>query len=306
MKPPFYWTEERIREVAKECISRSDFYNKYSTACVKARELQILDGLFPRKHKPNNYWNEENIRKHAKEFRTKTEFCKKYTKGYYNALKLNIIDDLNFKTVGHKFKRCVYIFKFELNYIYIGLTCDYERRIQEHLGGKYNTTVQKFMQQNPSLKFDYYKISKYIDSKQAAIQEKMLINKYKKEGYNILNKVKGGGLGGFKKYSNEYIFNIFKQYTKASEVIKEYPGVYHAAQSRKILNKVKYKNGTKGGQGQVSKSILLFTIQNKFIKKYSSAVEAANDMHMNKHSIRAACRGNNKHILKGFIWKYEI
>lgn len=42
-----YYTDDKIRELAKECRNRSEFRDKYSRACVLARQRSMMDELFP-------------------------------------------------------------------------------------------------------------------------------------------------------------------------------------------------------------------------------------------------------------------
>lgn len=51
------WTKEAIKKVAKTCVSRHDLEKKYSGACAAAREMGIMDELFPEKvNKDSGYW----------------------------------------------------------------------------------------------------------------------------------------------------------------------------------------------------------------------------------------------------------
>jgi hypothetical protein len=43
------WTEEKIREEAKKYSKRSDFFEKSEGAYIRAKGLNMLDELFPKK-----------------------------------------------------------------------------------------------------------------------------------------------------------------------------------------------------------------------------------------------------------------
>lgn len=47
------WTEEKIREAAKDCISKTDFYEKHSGAAQAAYDLKIISELFPKRIRRN-------------------------------------------------------------------------------------------------------------------------------------------------------------------------------------------------------------------------------------------------------------
>ncbi len=44
--PNGYWDKNKCYEVSKDCISRSDFNDKYRSAYAKSREMGWLDEFF--------------------------------------------------------------------------------------------------------------------------------------------------------------------------------------------------------------------------------------------------------------------
>lgn len=90
------WTEETIKEVAENCVSRNDFYDKYSGAARAANDLGIMEELFPeRAIKENGYWKIfENHLKEIKGCKSKKEYEKKNRGAYVMAVEYGFIDKL--------------------------------------------------------------------------------------------------------------------------------------------------------------------------------------------------------------------
>ena len=108
-----------------------------------------------------------------------------------------------------KSNRCIYIYEFDDNSVYIGLTNNLKKRHTQHLGkGPVYEHIKK-----TNLIPKLTTLTDYIDMELSAIKENEYIEKYKSEGLNILNKRKGGNLGGN---------NIFWTYEKCKEELIKY------------------------------------------------------------------------------------
>ena len=95
--------------------------------------------------------------------------------------------------IGNLNKRLIYIFEFSDNSVYIGLTCDSKRRKNEHLTN--NSPVYQHVEKTGLYPL-YRELTDYIYYKEASDLEVYYVEKYKKIGFTILNKIKAGGLGG--------------------------------------------------------------------------------------------------------------
>jgi len=98
-------------------------------------------------------------------------------------------------------KRYIYAFEFIDNHAYVGLTYNINKRKNQHLNIIYNNSLKK------SAVFDYicesnlipeFKIltKEPINELDAVIMENYYISEYRKNNWILLNKMKGGGLGG--------------------------------------------------------------------------------------------------------------
>lgn len=136
----------------------------------------------------------EKCQEISKQYRNKKDF---YTndKNAYNAIIKHKWHELlsHFEKMGSKYKRCVYIYKFSDNIVYIGLTFNLKKRDSDH---RRKGTVYKYSCENNVEIPKPIQITDYINFSVASQIECDLIDEYKNNGFFLLNKNKGGGLGG--------------------------------------------------------------------------------------------------------------
>src|SRR5258708_7259486 len=101
------------------------------------------------------------------------------------------------KLVGNKFKRLIYVFEFPDKSAYVGLTYNSQERESEHLNPKRlkKSAVYQYIQKSGLLP-KFKELSEYIDWNIASQLEGECVEKYRKNGWIILNKYKTGALGG--------------------------------------------------------------------------------------------------------------
>jgi len=90
-------------------------------------------------------------------------------------------------------KRCIYSYEFEDNSVYVGLTYNLNNRNHRHIKDNLSS-VNERMKICENFKFN--QLTKFIDPMEAKEQEKKFIEKYKNEGWILLNKTGAGSLGG--------------------------------------------------------------------------------------------------------------
>lgn len=113
-------------------------------------------------------------------------------------------------------KRGIYSYKFNLlgeKYVYVGLTCNFEKRDRDHRHSRkssvYNFSVEHSLK-IPKMKRE----TEYIDWNLARHKEKEYMAIYQNEGYILINKIPGGGLGIVtfkKKYTLEEAINDVRE-----------------------------------------------------------------------------------------------
>ena len=84
-------------------------------------------------------------------------------------------------------------------------------------GSDINSPVFLYKQKT-GLKPEFKELSNFLDKEIASIKEGEFLEKYKIEGWNILNKAKTGGLGGtYVKWTLEKCLNEAKKYNSIKE-----------------------------------------------------------------------------------------
>jgi len=237
-KPMGYWTYERCKEEALRYNNNADFKKYSSTAYHKINKkgwFELKQHIIP-KIKPSGYWTYERCKVEALKYNTNYEFSKNSPTAYRKINNNNWLElKSHIEIIGDKFKRMIYVYEFEDNYAYIGLTCNIHRRNNEHISIDGNSSVYKHIQKNniyPKL----IKISDYIDVEEAMKLEGKTLEKYKNNKWVILNKSKTGSIGGsgmLLRWTKENVSKECDKYQTYDELRKYSPGAYNSI----------YKNG---------------------------------------------------------------
>lgn len=147
------------------------------------------------KRKPNGYWTYEKCKEEAIKYNKKNIFQKEKSSAYKYISKNKWFELYEHMIVqGNKYKRLIYVFEFSDKSCYIGLTGNIKRREKQHLKKDINSSVYKHIiktQLIPKLIL----ISNYINVENAIELEKITLENYIKNSWNILNKAKTGNIG---------------------------------------------------------------------------------------------------------------
>ncbi len=188
------WSYEKCKMEALEYKTKKEFrQTKAYSTIIKNGWHEIIKNLPNERH---NKWTYDECKEAALQFTKKNELRKNYG-GAYQAIRDNKWYELfdHMSIIGNKYNRLVYVYEFKDNYCYIGLTCNIDRRNRQHLTDDMESYVYKHIKKTnliPTLilKSDYLKIENSI------IMEESVLQTYKEQGWNILNKVKTGSIGG--------------------------------------------------------------------------------------------------------------
>ncbi|QHJ74358.1 hypothetical protein VH12019_00031 [Vibrio phage VH1_2019] len=197
-KPSGYWTIERLKEDALKYKTRSEWFEK-SSGYLTARSRGLIDECcahMTEHTKPNGYWTIERLKEDALKYKTRSEWAKKSSGAYDAALRHDMLDDCcgHMKTdVKNLSKRCIYRI-YSGNEIYIGLTYNADRRFDEHRKG--TPQIVDLIERVGIENVIFERLTDYIEPVLAQIAEKEHIEHYESEGWVILNRAKGGSLGG--------------------------------------------------------------------------------------------------------------
>ena len=179
-----------------------------------------------KKNRPILKWTKAAVLKDALQYdsRSKWKFMSPAAyrasreRGYFNeAVK-------HMTLLGNKYKRCLYSLKIKgEKKIYIGLSQNFRTRINTHLKSKRFNNYKKS-------ELIIEQLTEYIDREKAADLEIELIKKKKNEGFELLNRDKGGGLGGITlQWTKEKVLETAKKEKYKVRWKEKEPSAYSAA-----------------------------------------------------------------------------
>lgn len=137
------------------------------------------------------------IKKIALKYNGRKEFRLKDYTVYNYARKLNLLNEVcsHMEIKGHKYKRFVYAFEFSDNHVYVGITYDLSKRMNEHYVNKESSVFKHISKTGLEPKF--INVSKIpLDIEKAVLKEKEVLEYYESKGWEKLNRAKTGGVGG--------------------------------------------------------------------------------------------------------------
>jgi len=335
------FTFEECCEIAKKYSSRVNFRYKERACYYFSKEMGWYEKITEHFNRPiPKHRTFDEIKEIAKQYETRMEFKNKDTANYCFAVSHGWLDSIcsHMRIVGDKYKRCVYAYEFSDGFCYIGITYDINARHNQHLSGKNFSKVyehgEKYNVEIPSPK----QLTDYIDKDKAAKLEGEYLEKYKNEGWKIINIAKTGGLGGKKhRYDKEEITKDFckkmaekydtptqfsKKHQTLIKIIKNnnWKDYVYSAFDLEAIKKEKNKKISISNKGKkrvinyskwidsckTNKIVVQYDLEGNFIREYPSQCNAAKSLgHPNSHSdIGKCCNGVLKTCL-GYVWKYK-
>ena len=253
------WNYDTCKEAALKCKTRGEYWKKYSMAAKKSIENGWLDDFFYKNTiKPRGYWTKEKCCEESKKYKYYTEFRDNSFVVYDKCVKNDWLKDFNWLIDNRKkYDKTskihliyVYIFK-DLNYAYVGRTIQLKQRHYTHTKkNNTNDSVMIFIKNNNITNVDMPLILEekltLLESKEKEIY---WINEYKKMGYNMINKVKGGSIGGLAiKWTKEKCFNEAKKYNKKFDFYKNNSSAWIAARKNGWLKDYTWLTSTTNGR----------------------------------------------------------
>ncbi len=294
------WTYEMLKKEALKYDTRNEFKKGSYGAYQDANKKDILNDICSHMI-GNTKWTNYMIIKEALKYNNRNEF-KKGSNAYKSAKRRGILDEVCSHMIrqGNLYNRFIYIIEFENNSVYIGLTCNLERRKYEHIKKSSNKYIKEFMNNNIKYTFN----SNYIlySADKAHEIECALIEKYNNTNYNVLNISKGGELGSCNKWTEEIIREEALKYKTKADFIKNNRNVYQSAQSSGMLDKIcSHMSGNINwlNDDMIENESLKYNSRNEFKIGNNKAYEAAR----RKGILDEVC---SHMITKHIIWTEEM
>ena len=244
MRPKKY-TFETSKEIALKYNTRSEF-NKFDKACYSfcSRNGFLHELCKHMESTPKGFWTKEECHKEALKHESRSGFKKACSGGYIRARIDGFLDEIcsHMTLKGNYYFRYVYVFEFQDNHVYVGLTYNINKRYNEHINYSNNTSVYKHIQKTNS-EYKFIIITETpINSEDAQILEHKTIEKYRNNGWEILNKGKTGkgssSLGLTPKWTKEKCAEISSKYNYISDFIENDKNAYYAARKNGWLTEL--------------------------------------------------------------------
>lgn len=229
------WTDDELRKEALKYEVYSDFINlspsAYQTA-KKKKSSEFLKDITSHMSKTTR-WTDEALKNEAAKYKTRGEFQKNNPVAYTTSSRRGILDDIcsHMEKAGSKYLRYIYVYEFPDNSVYVGLTFNLDKRNLGHMTQPNSSVYQHMILTGykPKIK----SISELLDKDKASEIEGKMVEKYKSEGWNILNRAKTGALGGSAlKWTDEEIKNEVRKYTTLNDFITKSPSAFQALKNK--------------------------------------------------------------------------
>ncbi len=198
-----------------------------------------MDDIENIKLKPSDYWTFERCLEVALKCESRSEFHDRFISAYNKGRKSGWGEELcsHMKPMGNLRKRLVYSYEFSNNYAYVGITCNEKKRDRDHRNGvspihdhidKYNLIPTKKILSDG-----------YVEVSIAQHLENYWWNEYIKNGWNILNKKKTGGLGGnIITWNKENCSVVALECESRKEFSIKYSSAYISSRKNKWLDEI--------------------------------------------------------------------
>lgn len=189
--------------------------------------------------KPNGWWTYERCHIEAKKYMTRSEYqkkCPSYQAAHENGWLDEICSHMS-KPIQTKY--IIYAYEFSDNHVYVGLTKNKRKRLNEH-NSSYRSPVYKYSKKTnlkPKLVILYEQL--IFNDNDIKKQEKFWLDTYINDGWIPLNKVKTGGLGGsIIIWSKKKCHKAALTCENRTEFMNKFSGAYHRAHRRGWLDDV--------------------------------------------------------------------
>lgn len=330
-----YSTKEFIEKAIK--IHGNDYsydkvvyINKKTKVCIKCnkcdKEFWQRPGIHLQGHGcpkcgilKNKIWDEESCIKEAKKYNCKSDLIKN-RRGCYDAmLKNNILDKCNWLQDNRINKNkdkidSVYCYIFEKEKcVYVGRTLMSRQQIRDnaHRTGKYiiknkkriSTSAVFQFASNNNLEIPQMQIlEENLTIKEGQIKEKVYCEKFKKNGYILLNKAKvglnTGSLGAidFGKWNYKTCKEEAKKYKSRSEFHQNSSGAYKVSLQKGYLNEF-FPNKKQ----RLGRTVYKIDINTNQIIEETTTIQAIEFYGVGIYK----CLENKRNTCGGFKWKYK-
>lgn len=225
------YTKEECVEIYNKCKNRTEFKKKYYGAFCRCKENGWLEEVCPSFFDWDKPITLNEAIEMTKQYENRSDLWKHdHRMFYYLEQKgwLNEIENLIPKNDKDSKIHYVYAYEFpEYNTAYIGRTDNIKKRHNQHLNN-IKCVIYKFIKSKNLSNINEPKIIyEKLNAKESQEKEAEQIEKYKNDGWILLNIAKAGSLGTLSyKYTKKVCYDLAKQFTTKKEFRETYKNVY--------------------------------------------------------------------------------
>lgn len=235
------YTKEECMNEAQKYQFRKDFikcsWSYYESA---RRNGYIKEICCNYRQKWAGYWNDiERCRTEALKHSSRKMFRDNCASAHDSALRNGWLDEicLHMLRKGNKMKRCIYRYIFTDNSTYVGLTHDLDERKSNRKKNTNDSVISHINKTKLTPKIT--QLTDYLPIDEAVKLEEEYRLKYIAEGWNVLNRVKCGSLGGNTLFwTYDKIIEVASECTTKKEFNEKYHGAYLAAHKIRVIDDV--------------------------------------------------------------------
>lgn len=246
------WTNEALYEEAKKYKTKIEFAKGNGSAYQTARRRGLLvkyvwfENGYSLNNKKRTIWTYEKCKEVALKCKTVKELYKQFPGAYSASNRNRWIDNFDWLERKENIREIsidnvyAYLFK-ELNSVYIGRSIEPNTRNEKHRSDK-RSTVYKFAHENNILIPEMIILESCLSLEEGLEKEDYYVNKYREEGWNVLNKGKtgkrSGSIGAIRngKWNQKTCYEEAKKYKSSFEFSRKCSRAYNLSRKNKWLD----------------------------------------------------------------------
>lgn len=306
----------------EECKKIASGYNTYRElrkgdpgvyAKCKTKGWLTGLGLIDDMQKNHPKYTMDEILEEARKYDNDRDFRVKCPKVYDAAKSRGILESFTWMTLARKlsqtpyFNDFIYVYEFvETNVAYVGRTIQPDIRHLDHCkaGDSVADYASSIGVHVPEPKYLY----KNITVAEGRVREDEMIKKYKKDGWTMLNKRKGGGIGPISKWNKNRCIEFCKQFTTRGEVDAANHTVYGCMLKNGWFNETPWiKKPYEDGFERTYRPVLIYTPDGKtLLKRCNKLKEAVKFAGCHASTIQYALAGKNNGVACGYLFKDAV
>lgn len=235
------YTDEQLAEIAQKYTTHKEFMENDERALVTIRNRGLYEKLCGHLEFGHHRWSDAELEEIASRYTDLKEFIEKEKKAYGIIAGRGLIAKLcgHMKRRGGLKLRKIYAFTFADGCAYIGLTWNPESRYLDHTTDRHKqkTAVYRHIEKTGAA-FEYKLLTDWLPKDEASAQEDEYIRQYQAEGWKMLNRARGGCLGGVThRYADKRIREEVGKYEYMEDFREQSFEFYRYLVSHRLLRK---------------------------------------------------------------------